>query len=364
MNSMWDYILWGNSIKDWAIAVAIIVGSFIILRIVKAIVVIQLKKWAKRTETTIDDFLVLAIEKYVVPFFYLLSVYFGLSYLSFNAKTEQVINIAILAAGTFFIIQLITALIGYFVTSYIGKQQNADVKRKQARGIIIIVNVIIWIVGIIFLIDNLGYDITTLVAGLGIGGVAIALAAQVVLKDLFSYFVIFFDKPFEIGDFIIVGDKMGSVEYIGIKTTRIRALGGEQLVMSNTDLTDSRVQNYKRMEQRRIVFSIGVTYETPSEKLKKIPGIVKGIIQSQDLTRFDRAHFSTFADFSLNFEFVYYVLSADYNIYMDKQQAINLAIFEAFENEQIEFAYPTQKIYMDNTGEQPPEKASIRNSSS
>lgn len=350
MNSFWNNILWGNSIKEWTIAVAIIISSFIVLRIVKVIVVIQLKKWARKTETTIDDFLIMAIGKYVLPFFYVLSVYFALSHLSFSTKTEQVIKIAMLAAETFFIIQLITSLIGYLVKNYIGEQQDADVKRKQARGINIIVKVIVWSVGIIFMIGNMGYDITTLVAGLGIGGVAIALAAQAVLKDLFSYFVIFFDKPFEIGDFIIVDDKMGSVEYIGIKTTRLRALGGEQLVMSNTDLTDSRVQNYKRMEERRVVFSIGVTYETLSGKLKKIPGMVKDIIESQELTRFDRAHFSRFADFNLYFEFVYYILSPDYNLFMDKQQSINLAIFEAFENEQIEFAYPTQKIYLDKIG--------------
>ena len=136
-----------------------------------------------------------------------------------------------------------------------------------------------------------------------IGGVTIALAAQAILGDLFSYFVIFFDKPFEIGDFIIVGDKMGTIEYVGIKTTRIRALGGEQLIMANTDLTNSRVQNYKRMERRRVVFSIGVVYETPVEKLRKIPAIVKEIILSEEQTEFDRAHFSSFGDFSLNFEF-------------------------------------------------------------
>lgn len=362
MNSFWNYILWGNTIRDWAIAIAIILGAFIILRIVKEIVVIQLKNWAKKTEATIDDFLIHAIEKHILPVFYLLSIYFGLSYLSFNTKTQQVIKIAMLVAGTFFIIRFITSLIGYMVSSYIGKQQDADVKRKQARGIIIIINVIVWIVGIIFLIDNLGYDITTLVAGLGIGGVAIALAAQVVLKDLFSYFVIFFDKPFEIGDFIIVDDKLGSVEYIGIKTTRIRALSGEQLVMSNTDLTDSRVQNYKRMEQRRVVFSLRVAYQTPSEKLKKIPGMVKDIILSQNLVKFDRAHFSSIGDSNLNFEFVYYVLSADYNVYMDIQQAINLAIMESFEKEHIEFAYPAQRIYLEkeDNSEKPEKESSSR----
>jgi len=184
------------------------------------------------------------------------------------------------------------------------------------------------------------------VAGLGIGGVAVALAAQAVLGDLFGYFVIFFDKPFEIGDFIIVGDKMGAVEQIGIKTTRLRAIGGEQLVFSNKDLTDSRVHNFKKMERRRVVFKLGVIYQTPSEKLKAIPQIVKSIIEKQNDATFDRGHFATYGDFSLDFEFVYYVTGADYTKYMDIQQAINMAIFETFEREKIEFAYPSQTLFV------------------
>lgn len=163
---------------------------------------------------------------------------------------------------------------------------------------------------------------------------------------MFSYFVIFFDKPFEIGDFIVVGDKMGVVEYVGIKTTRIRALSGEQLVFSNTDLTNSRVHNFKKMERRRIVFKLGVIYQTPAEKLKAIPQMVKDIIVKQTDAEFDRGHFASFGDFSLDFEFVYYVSGADYAKCMDIQQAINLSIFEIFEREKIEFAYPSQTLFV------------------
>lgn len=344
-----DKIFWGNTVRDWLIATIIIITSIVLLRIIKTIVLAQLREWSKRTQTTIDDFLVISIERSVLPFFYLLSVYFGLSYLSFGERTQNILKIALLVATTFFAIRLITSIISYLVENFTRSQQDAETKRKQARGIVLIVNIIVWVLGIVFLIDNLGYDITTLVAGLGIGGIAIALAAQAVLGDLFSYFVIFFDKPFEIGDFIIVGDNMGVVEYVGIKTTRIRALSGEQLIMSNTDLTNSRVQNYKRMERRRVVSSIGVLYETSAEKLKKIPVIIKDIIEKQPDLQFDRVHFSAFGDFSLNFEIVYFITGADYNLYMDRQQAVNLAIFEEFQKEQIEFAYPTQKLYMSMT---------------
>ncbi|HEU4860463.1 MAG TPA: mechanosensitive ion channel domain-containing protein [Chitinophagaceae bacterium] len=348
MNTFWEKIFLGNSIIDWAIAISIIIGSIILLRLIKTILFSQFKKWSKKTNTTIDDFLLLVTERSILPFFYLLAVYSGLSYLSLGEKTQNILRIALLVAGTFFGIRLITSLIRYAVENFTRSQHDIELKKKQARGIIIIINILVWIMGIVFVIDNLGYDITTLVAGLGIGGIAIALAAQAVLGDLFSYFVIFFDKPFEIGDFIIVGDKMGTVEYVGIKTTRIRALSGEQLIMANTDLTNSRVQNYKRMEKRRVVFSIGVLYETPVEKIKMVPGIVKKIIEDQSELQFDRVHFFAFGNFSLNFEIVYYVSSADYNLYMDKQQTINLAIFEEFKKEHIEFAYPTQRIYLDN----------------
>jgi small-conductance mechanosensitive channel len=347
MNSFWDKVFCGNTIRDWLIAILIIAFSIFLLHLIKTLVLAQLRKWSRKTNTTIDDFLVVAIEKSALPFFYLWSVYIGLSYLSFEQKAQNILGIALMVTATFFAIRLITSVINYLVENFTRSQQDAETKRKQARGIVIIVNIIIWITGVVFLIDNLGYDITTLVAGLGIGGIAIALAAQAVLGDLFSYFVIFFDKPFEIGDFIIIGDKMGTVEYVGIKTTRIRALSGEQLIISNTDLTNSRVQNYKRMETRRVVFSISVLYETPGEKLKEIPNIVRRIIEEQANLKFDRAHFSSFGSSSLNFEIVYFVPSADYNLYMDKQQEINLAIFEEFEKENIGFAYPTQKIYFD-----------------
>ena len=194
--------------------------------------------------------------------------------------------------------------------------------------------------------DNLGFDISAVIAGLGIGGIAIALAAQAILGDLFSYFVIFFDRPFEVGDFIVVGDKVGTVEYTGIKTTRIRALSGEQMVFSNTDLTNSRIHNFKKMERRRVVFSLGVIYQTTADQLEEIPKIVRGIIEKQNDTTFDRGHFKSYGDFSLNFEFVYFVIGSDYVKYMDTQQAINMEIYRTFEQKGIEFAYPTQTLFV------------------
>lgn len=182
-----------------------------------------------------------------------------------------------------------------------------------------------------------GQDVTTIVTGLGIGGIAIALAAQNILGDLFNYFVIYFDRPFEVGDFIVIDDKMGTVEFLGIKTTRIRSLSGEQVIIGNSNLTASRIHNFKRLEERRVLFTINLDYRTPSEKLKLVPDLIRVIVVNQKFTRFDRSHFASYGDWSLRFETVYYVLHPDYNKFMDIQQEINFQINESLRDHEIYF---------------------------
>jgi small-conductance mechanosensitive channel len=206
----------------------------------------------------------------------------------------------------------------------------------------------LWSLVVLLILDNLGVDITALVAGLGIGGIAIGLAVQNILGDLFASLSIVLDKPFVLGDFIIVDDLMGSVESIGIKTTRVRSISGEQLVFSNSDLLDSRIRNYGRLYKRRVVFTLGVTYGTAKDKLEKIPGIVREAIKAQEKAKFDRSHFASYGDFSLNFETVYFVMDSDYNLYMDIQQAINLEVYQRFADEGIEFAFPTQTLFLND----------------
>jgi small-conductance mechanosensitive channel len=209
----------------------------------------------------------------------------------------------------------------------------------------------LWSVIVLLALQNLGVDVTALVATLGVGGVAVALAAQGILGDVFASIFMVIDKPFVLGDFLIVGDFLGSVEDIGMRTTRIRSLSGEQLIFSNNDLLRTRIRNYGRMYERRVVFSLGVTYQTPRTKLEAIPGIIREAIEAQDKTRFDRAHFQKYGDFALVFESVYYVLEPDYTLYMDIQQAINLRVHRRFEEEGIEFAYPTQTLFVARTDE-------------
>lgn len=346
---IWDQLFLGNPLKDWAIVIGITVTVFMLIKFLKKPALKRLHKWTASTTNTFDDFIILTLETTVIPLLYFIIVYFALQYLEFNPTTDRVLKVAILFVGTFYILRLLTSFISYLITSFIGREEGSESKQKQARGLILILKGVIWILGIVFLLNNSGYDVTTILAGFGIGGIAIALAAQAILGDLFSYFVIFFDRPFEIGDFIIVGDKIGAVEYIGIKTTRVKAISGEQIVFSNKDLTDSRLHNFKRMQRRRVVFKTGVTYQTSAELIKKIPAIIKEIIGSKENTDFDRSHFSEFGDFSLNFETVYFINSNDYNIYMDVQQKIYIEILERFEKENIEFAYPTQTLLAGNS---------------
>ncbi len=337
-------IFFGNSVQNWLLALAVFTVGWLIIRVFKRVILKSLKRWSLKSKANLDDFFIETVEKSVVPLFYLAVFRLGLGFLDISPAVSNVVYVATLLFLTFFILRIITSVIRQFVFSYIETKENSETKEKQAKGLLLIVNIVIWILGIVFIIDNLGYNVTTLITGLGIGGIAIALAAQTILGDLFSYFVIFFDRPFEIGDFIIVEDKMGTIEYIGLKTTRVRTLSGEQLICSNTYLTNSRVHNFKRMDQRRVVFKLGVTYQTAPDVIKKIPGLVRSIIESTDNVTFDRGHFSGFGDFSLNFEFVYYILSAEYNVYMDKQQEIYFNVLTQFEEQKIHFAYPTQTI--------------------
>lgn len=346
MESIWQTVFFGNPVKDWAIALGSMILFSLIARGLQKIILTRIQQLASKTDSTVDDFVIRLLQRSVMPILYALAVYTGFQYLELPARFSRVLQIAMLAVAVFFTVNIITNIFSYLFMRFASRGDAANPQVKQAKGILLILKIVLWIAGIIFLVDNLGYDITTIVTGLGIGGIAIALAAQTILGDLFSYLVIFFDKPFETGDFIVIGDKSGIVEYIGVKTTRLRTLSGEQLVMSNTDLTNSRVQNFKRMEKRRVVISLGINYETGVDKIKAIPGMIKEIVEEHENVTFDRAHFSGFGDFSLNFEIVYYILSGDYVLYMDRQQDIYLRIMERFEKEGIGFAYRMQKLFL------------------
>ena len=339
----------GNRILDYLICLAIFVVGFFVVRILRVIVFKRLEKWAEKTSITLDDFLIVIVEKTLLPLLYFGVFYFGLRSLTLHPNFDRTIEVLGVLLLTVLGVRFLVGIVEYTIKDYWLKKHPHATRVETIKGILPAIKVVIWGLALVFLLDNLGLRISTVIAGLGIGGVAIALASQAILKDLFSYFSILMDRPFEVGDFLILGEYLGTVEHIGIKTTRLRSLSGEQIVISNTDLTDSRVRNYKRMGKRRVLFRLGVTYQTKLEQLKEIPTVIKAVIEKIEETAFDRAHFASYGDFSLIIETVYYVLDRDYNKYMNIQQEINFAINEEFAKRGIEFAYPTQTLFLSQT---------------
>ncbi|MFA5271507.1 MAG: mechanosensitive ion channel family protein [Candidatus Omnitrophota bacterium] len=339
--------LFQNTLRQYLYFFLAFFIGIVILAIFKAIILKRIKAFTKKTSTDIDEFVVGLFEKMAIPLFYYSVFYLSSRYLTVSPGLDKAIKICGMIFMTIQGIRSFIAIAVYIVEKYWVKRGKLSTGiAHNFKTLTIIFKIFLWGLGIVFLLDNLGFKISAVLAGLGIGGIAVALAAQTILGDLFSYFAIFFDKPFEVDDFIVIGDFLGTIEHIGIKSTRIRSLGGEQIVFSNSDLTGSRLRNYKRMAKRRVVFRLGVTYQTQSKQLKEIPTIIKNVIGNINDTLFDRAHFFSFADSSLVFEVVYYVLSQDYNKYMDIQQDVNFGIKEELEKLGVEFAYPTQTLYI------------------
>lgn len=345
-----------NQVSDYLIAFGILVVGFASIKLLRNCVMVRLKRWAQRTATTLDDVLLKIVEQGGIPLLYLGVFYVAVANLALHPILDQVLDALVLIIATIFGIRLLVSLAEYLIRLYWITRKDGSNVEQVLRALIPAIRTAAWALGIIFVLDNLGFDISAVLAGIGIGGVAIALASQGVLQDLFNYFAILFDRPFELGDFIIVDEYMGTVEQVGIKTTRIQSLSGEQIIMANTDLAGSRIRNYKRMARRRVVFKFGVLYETPHAQLQMIPEIVKQIINEVDQTAFDRAHFCEYGDCSLNYEVVYYVLSNDYNLYMDKHQEINLKLKQELDQRGIEFAYPTQLLYLSGSPKADPIK--------
>jgi small-conductance mechanosensitive channel len=343
-----------NSVQQYVVALGILVVGLLLIKIFKRYLLRKLSNWVSKSETRVDDIVINDVERFGLPALSFLIFYWSLNSLDLSLKIERIVDVGIGIIAAFFVIRLISSTLQVVVSSYVRKQENGEEKVKQIGGLMIIINILIWIIGSIFLFDNLGYDVSAVLTGVGIGGIAVALAAQNIIGDLFNYFVIFFDKPFEVGDAINVDDKNGTIEYVGVKTTRLRSLSGEQIIIANSDLTKSRVHNFKRQDNRRIEFSINVTYQTSTEKLRKIPGLIKGIIETIPNTRFDRAHFAKFSEYGLSIIVVYYVTIPDYLRYMDNQQEINLRIMEAFAAEKIDFQIREDKYFaIDQASDEP-----------
>lgn len=349
---MLDFAFYGNTLRAWLIALAVLVVGTAVLMIVRRVLITRLSALASHTTFAADDFAVTLLRHTHTAFLAFLALGGASLALTLPALTRRYLNMVL---GAVVILQMaswgneaIAFWLRRYRTGQVGEQAGAQ---STATAMGFMARLALWAVIILLLLDNFGLQVTTLIATLGVGGIAVALAAQSVLADLFAAMSIFLDKPFAIGDFIIFDEFLGSVQSVGLRSTRILSLSGEQIVISNSDLLKTRIRNYKRMFERRVVFSIGVRYGTPRHLLERIPGIIREAVEAQPSTRFDRSHFQGYGESALNFETVYYVLSPDYNVYMDTQQAINFAILRRFEEDGIPFAHPVRMMLAPAGGE-------------
>jgi small-conductance mechanosensitive channel len=341
----WQTALWGNSVFYYVAAILIFVGAIFALKWIQWIVLRSVKGVTKRTKTELDDALVEVVNTIRPPFYSFISFYIALRYLSVSGVAKKMIDVMLLVWLVYQVVVAFRIFIEYYV-----KQRMARTDDKRSQSVIQIihslVSVILWAMAGLFILSNLGVNITSLVAGLGVGGIAVALAAQNILGDLFSSLAIYFDKPFVPGDFVVVGDHKGTVQSVGIKTTRIKSVDGEEIVVPNKEMTSATLKNFGRMVERRVKFTFGVAYETSTTKLKRISGIVKKAVKDLDNAEFDRVHFNDFGDSALGFEVVYFMKTKEYDEYMDAHEKVLFAIRERFEEEGIEMAYPTRMVYV------------------
>jgi small-conductance mechanosensitive channel len=346
-----EYEFLGNPLSKWLIGLGIAVGCFILLKLLRRIIVRRLSKLSASTETSVDDLVSEILSGTKTFFLVAVSLSIGARALERTDAVNDTIGALTMVA--------ILLQVGIWISRGVGFLLMRSLRRgggdstaasTMLTPLMFLLRLVIWSVILLVALSNFGIDVTALITGLGIGGVAIALALQTVLGDLFASLSIALDKPFVIGDAINVGEFTGTVENVGLKTTRVRSISGEQLVFANSDLLNGRIRNFKRMTERRIVFTIHVTFQTSLENLEKIPGMMKAIIEKTPRTRFDRSHFKQFGDSSLDFETVYFVLDPDYAVYMDIQQSINFEIYRQLREAEINFAYPTRTLLVAGNG--------------
>ena len=366
MNNVLDSVLadwfrgttvFGLSMGNVAVALAVSLAAYAVMTLALRVALNQLARFAQRTTTSADDGLVEVLDSTSRWLIALVALLIGLSVLDlpdrWASRVAQLWFVALALQLALWANRSVT--IG--LQRYAERHAGAGAAPVSAAATLVSwgLRVLLWSIVLLAMLSNIGVNITAFIASLGVGGIAVALAAQSVLGDLFASVAIAADKPFEVGDFIVLGSVAGTVELVGIKTTRIRSLGGEQIVMSNTELLKQTVSNYKRLQNRRIVFGFGVTYDTTAAQAEAIPAIVKRIVEASDRVRFDRAHFKAFGESSLDYEVVYIVLAPDYAVYMDEQQRINLGLMRELAALGVGFAFPTRTVHLASA--QPPMQA-------
>jgi small-conductance mechanosensitive channel len=354
-----SYTFLGNDAIAWALALGTVVVVLVGLLLLKRIVISRVGDFAHRTRTFAGEVAGTLLNNIKRFFLVAIAVLIGSRELTLPTRADHIVHLTLIALAALQAAVWGHHLVNLAIEQYLKRHKTPDGQidgsLATTMGAVKFIGLLI-LYGLVILLaaDNMGINVQALIAGLGVGGIAVALAAQSILGDLFSSLSIVMDKPFVLGDFIVVGDKQGTVEKIGLKTTRLRSISGEQLIFTNSDLLSSRIQNFKRMAERRVSFTVGVSYDTPQEKLRLIPGIIRDTITRHDQVRFDRSHFCNFGDSTLDFETVYFLSTADFNTHMDIQQEVLLEVYRRFTQEGVEFPFPTHTVIM-----QPPRAAPV-----
>jgi small-conductance mechanosensitive channel len=347
--NVWDLQFFSNSVAAWAIALAAFVFTFMVLPLVRRFMAARRRAWqeAGQTHPLAVELIALLLARTSRVFLWMLALWFASTLLYLPNRIDRIVYIIIVFSFWFQVGLWGMAAVRYAIERR-GRRAGASTTPAQSGSIDIIVfiaGLTIWTMAFLLALDNLGVQIKPLLTGLGIGGVAVALAVQSVLGDVLASMSIALDKPFGIGDSLAVDDIQGTVEHIGVKSTRLRSISGEQIILANADVLKARVRNYGRMRERRSAFRLNVVYDTPVEKLQAVPAAVRAVIEAQPQTRFDRCHFLAFGDWSLQFEVVYYVTVSDYRTYADLQQTINLGILESFAALGVEIAFVSHSLH-------------------
>ncbi|OGS12907.1 MAG: hypothetical protein A2234_10980 [Elusimicrobia bacterium RIFOXYA2_FULL_58_8] len=343
-----DILILGNTPLAYLSAATAFAVTLFLFQTGKIFGISRLKMLAENTATDLDDLAIELLEKFQRPEYVLAAFFVATRYLQLSPFLNAALKLVLLVVFTYRAVTMLQHLLSYWLKKAMaGRELSGEAQDSVMHGTQVVLKALVWVAAGLFILDNLGVNITTLIAGLGIGGVAVALAAQAILGDLFNFFVILLDKPFKTGDFIVFDNISGTIEHVGIKSTRIRSISGELIVVSNSKLLSAGLHNYNQMTTRRVLFKLGLTYQTPPEKMRLATAIIKEAIVSTAATKFDRSHLAAYADFALEFETVYYVTDADYNLYTATHEAILFKIAEGFRAEGIEFAYPTQTLFVE-----------------
>lgn len=338
----------GNTVYEYFFALAVFFGVIFVISFLKNQIISRVRSFERfnKDEKDGDGVLVQALKILNWKFSFVIAFYVMSRFLNLPQNVLSIVSKISFVIVVFFVIKFLQILLSRYLDIFLQKISGDKLDKTILNFFHSLLSAILWIIGLIVVLQNLGVQITALLGGLGIAGLAIAFAIQNILEDIFAFFTIYFDKPFKKGDFINVGTDAGTIEKIGMRTTKIRSTQGQKLIISNKELTSSRIQNFQRMPQRRVAFEFGVLYETPLEKIKEIPNIIQECIENEKMTTFDRANFRKFGDSALIFDAVYFIDSEDFKVYCDIQQKINIKLMEVFKKENIEFAYPTQTLYL------------------